>query len=188
MQVFESFRTYRIGQTIATLMGGAILAGAIAACGQSNSVTDASPTPEPTEAVAQSLATVPPGRAETPGTSPVSPRKPETITTVAPTTPIAITTPTVVATDTPASATKPDEGDGDEVDAGRQLFTENGCLACHGADLSGGIGPALAGRTQEDLTEDRIRTQLANGGNGMPAFGHLEPDQVNTLIALIRSL
>ena len=134
------------------------------------------------------LATVPPGRAEAPVASPPSPRTPETITTVAPTTPIVIMTPTEAATDTPASTAKPDEGDGDEVDAGQQLFTENGCLACHGADLSGGIGPALAGRTQEDLTEDRIRTQLANGGNGMPAFGHLEPDQVNTLIALIRSL
>ena len=56
---------------------------------------------------------------------------------------------------------------------GHQLFIANGCTVCHADDLSGGIGPALAGRTVEDLTEERIRQQLGEGGNGMPPFPDL---------------
>ena len=109
------------------------------------------------------------------------------MTTVAPTTPIVIETPTEAATKTPAPTAAPTEGAGDGVEAGRQLFTDNGCVACHGADLSGGIGPALAGRGPDSLTEDRIRTQIANGGNGMPPFAFLTTEQVDELIALIRA-
>ncbi len=187
MRVIESFRAPRLGRTVAALVGGAILAGAIAACGESSTVSDASPTPEPTEVVAQLLATVPPGRTAGPaGASPAA-RTPEAMTTVAPTTPVVVETPTEAAADTPAPTTAPTEGAGDGIEAGRQLFTSSGCAACHGIDLSGGIGPALAGRTPDNLTEDRIRTQIADGGNGMPPFASLTTEQVDELIALIRA-
>jgi cytochrome c550 len=109
------------------------------------------------------------------------------MTTVAPTTPVVVETPTDAATATAAPTTEPTAGAGDGVEAGRELFASNVCSACHGTDLSGGIGPALAGRTPEDLTEDRIRTQIAEGGNGMPVFPTLTPEQVDQLIALIRA-
>ena len=71
---------------------------------------------------------------------------------------------------------------------GKELFTANGCIACHAADLSGGIGPKLAGRTTADLTEDRIRSQVRNGGNGMPAFEKITDQQLADIIAFIRSV
>lgn len=173
---------------ISAFLGIAIITTFATACGGYKNTSDASPTRAPTAAVATLLVTAPPGRTAAPAGSAPSARTPETVTTVARTTPIVVAAPTVAApTTAPPTATSQAQSPGSEVAPGMQLFTNNGCIACHGADLRGGIGPSLAGRTPDDLTEDRIRTQIANGGNGMPPFPALGPAEINVLIALIRS-
>ncbi|MDE2903428.1 MAG: c-type cytochrome [Chloroflexota bacterium] len=72
-------------------------------------------------------------------------------------------------------------------EAGRRQFTAMGCIACHGTDLSGGIGPELRNRTVEDLSEAHIREQARQGGSGMPAFPNLSEQELQNFIAFIRS-
>ena len=188
MQVIGSRRTARLGRAICAFLGGVFLTGALAACGESSRFSDLAPTPEPTAAVAQLLAMVPAGRTA-PNLAPAPPpRTPEAVITMAAPTPVVIETPT-----------PPVKRGGDRprrhrrrrrpatFRPGHQLFIANGCTVCHAEDLSGGIGPALAGRTVDDLTEERIRQQLGEGGNGMPPFPDLTEEQIVQLIAFIRS-
>ena len=71
---------------------------------------------------------------------------------------------------------------------GQQIFVDNACIACHGVDLEGGIGPKLAGRTTADLTDERIVTQITDGGGVMPPFGEvLTKQDIQNVIAFIRS-
>ena len=103
-------------------------------------------------------------------------------------TPIVIETPTEVVDETPSpTPTEPPTGPLTPEEIGSQLFVDNGCFVCHAEDLSGGIGPALAGRTPDDLTDDRIRSQIGTGGNGMPFFENITAEQIEQLMAFIRS-
>jgi mono/diheme cytochrome c family protein len=72
-----------------------------------------------------------------------------------------------------------------EVDAA-SLYATN-CAACHGADRSGKVGPALL---PERLTKDRsvyVNT-ITNGLRGMPAWGgRLSADEINALVDYIMS-
>ena len=95
----------------------------------------------------------------------------------------AVATP--VATPEPTEVAAPG---GANPAAGRELFTANGCVACHGVNLEGGIGPKLAGRTAADLTEERIRTQISDGRGAMPPFPQLTDAQVMNIMAFIRSV
>ncbi|MCY3784453.1 MAG: cytochrome c [Chloroflexi bacterium] len=99
-----------------------------------------------------------------------------------PPTPPPTPTPTPIGTPTPTPTPPPRE----DLSPGHQLYVDNACATCHAQDLSGGIGPPLACRTPEDLPEDRIRSQLADGGNGMPPFLDLTEEQVGQLIEFIR--
>ena len=188
MQVTGSRRTARLGRAICAFLGGVVLAGALAACGESGDFSHLEPTPEPTPVVAQMLATVPLGRT-VPALPPAPPpRTPEAVVTIAAPTPVVIETPTPAATDQPTPvATTVAEAPPSDLSPGHQLFIANGCTVCHAEDLSGGIGPALGGRTVDDLTEERIRQQLGEGGNGMPPFPDLTEVQIGQLIAFIRS-
>ena len=181
-----SLRTARFGRAICAFLGGIFLTGALAACGESSSFSDLAPTPEPAPVVAQMLATVPLGRTA-PDLPPAPlPRTPEAVITMAAPTPIVIETPTPpVDGVTPPPPTPPPPAS--DLSPGHQLFIANGCTVCHAEDLSGGIGPALAGRTVDDLTEERIRQQLGEGGNGMPPFPDLTEEQIGQLITFIRS-
>ncbi len=76
------------------------------------------------------------------------------------------------------------------VDA-EKLYNDS-CLACHGAQGSGGIGPALGaaqpfkyGRTEAELT-----SSIADGRpNGMPGYKNdLGPDKIKALVDYILSL
>ena len=61
-----------------------------------------------------------------------------------------------------------DEGDGDP-EAGAEVWSAN-CAGCHGLDGGGANGgPNLIGR-ESALDATKVRAQIANGGNGMPAF------------------
>jgi cytochrome c551 len=57
------------------------------------------------------------------------------------------------------------------------LFADN-CAGCHAAGGGGGSGPDIRG---EDSLE-RVKAQIENGGDGMPAFsGRLTPGQIDAL-------
>lgn len=65
---------------------------------------------------------------------------------------------------------------------GQSLFADN-CATCHGPGGAGGNGgPDITGITDTD----RIKNQINNGGNGMPAFKNiLTPEQIADLVAYI---
>lgn len=63
------------------------------------------------------------------------------------------------------------------------------CARCHGADLGGGIGPALgAGSDLVDRADDYIEGVIRGGRGSMPAFGNtLDDSQIDRLIGFLRS-
>ena len=67
------------------------------------------------------------------------------------------------------------------------LYVAN-CAACHGADLEGVIGPALAGEGAHlgDHDADELAQVVANGEGGMPAFaGTLTPEEIEAIVEFI---
>lgn len=187
MQVIGSRRIARLGRVICAFLGSVIVAAAFAACGESGDFSHLEPTPEPTPVVAQMLATVPLGRTVPALPPPPPARTPEAVVTMAAPTPIVIETPTPPVNGDGPAPPPPSPAPPSDLSPGHQLFIANGCTVCHAEDLSGGIGPALAGRTVDDLTEERIRQQLGEGGNGMPPFPDLTEVQIGQLITFIRS-
>lgn len=181
MKVIGSGRAARHGRALCVLLSSVILVS-IVACGESSRIALLVPTPEPAPVVVQLLAEVPTGRTAPPFEPSPSPRPADDVPTPPPPTPPPTPTPTPIGTPTPTPTPPPREN----LSPGHQLYIDNACATCHGVDLSGGIGPALACRTPEDLPEDRIRSQLAEGGNGMPPFTHLTEEQVGQLITFIR--
>jgi mono/diheme cytochrome c family protein len=79
---------------------------------------------------------------------------------------------------------------------GDELFQAN-CATCHGQDLRGTfVGPPLLHEiyAPDQLADDDIRAAVANGVtptnwdfSGMPAFPNLDTDDVEALIAYVRS-
>jgi mono/diheme cytochrome c family protein len=51
------------------------------------------------------------------------------------------------------AGSKPDEVIPDTVEAGQKVFTDAGCGGCHGADLSGAIGPSLLNIGTQPVTD-----------------------------------
>ncbi|MFD2330370.1 c-type cytochrome [Cohnella sp. GCM10020058] len=73
-----------------------------------------------------------------------------------------------------------------DAEAATAIYKSN-CLACHGDQLQGGMGPALA-KVGADMSEADIHKQILNGGGGMPAFkGTLTDEQIATLTAWLAS-
>lgn len=62
------------------------------------------------------------------------------------------------------------------------------CAGCHGADLSGGVGPALGpGSSVAGFTTDQIRSTILAGPGVMPSFGdRLQPAEVEAVVAFVR--
>ncbi len=120
---------------------------------------------------------------------PPPPRAPEEVITLPPPRDVIINGDLLTGGNEPPTPPPPPPEDPppSDLSPGHQLFVANGCFVCHAEDLSGGIGPALAGRTVDDLTEERIRQQLGEGGNGMPPFSDLTEVQIGQLITFIRS-
>jgi copper(I)-binding protein len=101
---------------------------------------------------------------------------------------------------TPIDGGEPDPA---TVEAGRQIYMNNGCANCHGEDGSG-RGSISAGfdpppRDYRDPAAYRvgadaesvaatIGTGLPNPGGGMPSFGHLSPERRLQLAGYIVSL
>jgi cytochrome c551 len=71
---------------------------------------------------------------------------------------------------------------GEDAAEAEALYQAN-CLSCHGADLAGGVGPAL-NEIGAALSADQIRDVIANGkeGTSMPAFaGRLSDEEIDIL-------
>lgn len=66
------------------------------------------------------------------------------------------------------------------------LLYSNTCTSCHGADRQGNP-PAFPQLTDPQLTEEQIREVLHNGRGMMPAFSQLTKNQVNDVIAFLKS-
>ena len=107
-------------------------------------------------------------------------------------------------TGTTASKTEavPDKSAGDAI-AGEQLFSDNGCTACHSTGEETIIGPGLAGiyvrageRTSLDAEayiEESIREPGAFVVDGftaglMPAFDDLTASEITDMIAYLKTL
>lgn len=88
------------------------------------------------------------------------------------------------ASTTPPSSEAPASPGGTTTASGEDAETiyKAQCIACHAADLSGGVGPNLT-NVGSRLSTDEISSRIHNGGGGMPAFkGTLSDDQINTLV------
>ena len=171
---------------LGVLVVSLVVAAIMASCGESRPIA----TPSAVVVVPPvAQITMPPDRTPAPAVESPTPRVAEAIVAVTPVTAI----PTAVVAAAPTEAAGPAATPEAVValtgaaEAGRQQFTALGCIACHGTDLSGGIGPELRNRTVEDLSEDRIREQAMQGGNGMPAFPNLSEQELQNFIAFIRS-
>lgn len=86
------------------------------------------------------------------------------------------------------------EVDAAKVTEGQQLFTDNGCIACHGVDGKGNTALGAPNLTDNvwlyGSSADTIKETIANGRNGqMPAHkDFLGTDKVHLLAAYVYSL
>ncbi|MDQ8736113.1 cytochrome c [Paenibacillus sp. LHD-38] len=60
------------------------------------------------------------------------------------------------------------------------LYGKN-CVSCHAVDLSGANGPNLQ-HVGKEMSVEQIKTQINNGGNGMPGYkGQLTDEEITLL-------
>jgi len=82
---------------------------------------------------------------------------------------------------------------GDDVEAGKALFSSKACFACHGMNGEGNaIGPNLSDNfTKNGCSEDEIVAVISKGvaGSTMVAYeAQLKPEEIKQLAAYIVSL
>lgn len=71
---------------------------------------------------------------------------------------------------------------------GEEIYVEL-CARCHGADMEGGVFPALGpGSSAADETDEYIEFTIVNGRGRMPSFPSLRGQQVDRLVAYIREV
>lgn len=101
------------------------------------------------------------------------------VTTVPPTT-------TQAETGETGETTEDETGESGDPAAGADVYASAGCGSCHvlqAAGSTGSVGPNL---DESDVTFDEAVEQIANGGNGMPAFeGQLSETQINDVAAFV---
>ncbi|MBP1996376.1 c-type cytochrome [Paenibacillus eucommiae] len=70
---------------------------------------------------------------------------------------------------------------------GMELYKAN-CIACHGVDLEGKVGPDLR-KVGERKTKSQIAGQIRDGGGKMPAYNaSLSKEDIETLAGWLASL
>ena len=70
----------------------------------------------------------------------------------------------------------------EQVTKGRQLFTDNGCNACHtlaDADAMGSVGPSFDGAA--NLDKAHVVNVVTNGQGAMPNFSWLGEEDIDLL-------
>lgn len=74
-------------------------------------------------------------------------------------------------------------------DAGGEEIYAELCARCHGADLGGGVGPALGpGSNSSSETDEYLEFTILNGRGRMPSFPSLSQQQVDRLVAYMREV
>jgi mono/diheme cytochrome c family protein len=93
------------------------------------------------------------------------------------------TTTETLPTETTTETTGTTQGD---PEAGKEVFASAGCAGCHTleeAGSSGSVGPKLDGL---NLSDERVKEQVENGGGAMPAFkGQLTDQQIADVSAFV---
>lgn len=75
---------------------------------------------------------------------------------------------------------------GVSVETGKKLAGQ--CLACHGTDLGGGMGPTLKG-VIDKMGEEEFKNVLKNGRNTMPALGAAwTDDEMGSMIEYLKTV
>ncbi len=88
-----------------------------------------------------------------------------------------------------ASAENPDAAPAltaEQVEKGRQLFTDNGCNACHtlaDANAAGAVGPSFDGNA--NLDKGHVVNVVTNGQGPMPSFSWLGEEDIELLAGYI---
>lgn len=120
---------------------------------------------------------------DTPTESETSTTEAETTTTVASTTTVAeVDTTTTTEADVDTSTTTTSLAS--DID-GMAVFESN-CARCHGSDGGGGRGPSLVIHLAETDDPEADRTQIVEGGNGMPAFGNrLTAEEIDAVLGYL---
>jgi len=70
----------------------------------------------------------------------------------------------------------------EQVEKGRQMFTDNGCNACHtlaDANAAGSVGPSFDGNA--NLDKDHLVNVITNGQGAMPNFSWLGEEDIGLL-------
>jgi cytochrome c2 len=90
------------------------------------------------------------------------------------------------------ASSKSDAGDAAK---GKETFEQ--CAVCHNVDtMDKKMGPSLKGLFKREklangnkVTDESVRTQINNGGNGMPAYQDmLSDDEKSDLIAYLKTI
>lgn len=74
----------------------------------------------------------------------------------------------------------------EQVEKGRQLFTDNGCNACHtlaDANAAGAVGPSFDGNAS--LDEGRAIAIITNGQGPMPSFSWMGDEDIALVASYI---
>ncbi len=155
-----------------------IMALGLIACGGQATPPPVAPTNTPLPPPPTEPPTQPPPPTDTPVPAPTD------TPVLAPT-----DTPVPAPTDTPVPAPTETEEQPSAIsaEAAKQIYTQKGCLACHGANFEGGVGPILAG-----LPVEHMESVIRNGEPeaGMPAFAEnvISDEDLNTLVTFLNSL
>ena len=93
-----------------------------------------------------------------------------------------------VAASACAGQAAPAAGAKGDVAAGQAAFTAKGCVACHGANAEGRVGPKIAGTS---LSQSAVASTVRSGksGGAMPAFdaSRVSDEDVANIYAWLQS-
>ena len=100
---------------------------------------------------------------------------------------LALAVITVPAASAFASAEEPAPAlSAEQVTKARQMFSDNGCNACHtlaDANAAGSVGPSFDGNA--NLSKDHAVQVITDGQGPMPSFGWLGEEDINLIAAYV---